>query len=145
MCQHIGDETKCGVFCRRHLQIIFLVWHLLYLNSNITEICSHLPIKPGLVQTMAWCQTADKPNISTNDGIVNWRMYASHCLDLNSARQLPRICYKLLTVSELSTSTELLFHQWTAIQIIHSGFLSRYNVFFTLLPITWLFPKTFYH
>ena len=36
----IEAETRCQPFCRRHLQIHFLEWKLLYLDLNFTEVCS---------------------------------------------------------------------------------------------------------
>ena len=38
--QHIEAMTKWQPFCRWHFLIHFLLWKLLYFDSNFTEICS---------------------------------------------------------------------------------------------------------
>ena len=39
--QQILIRTKWPPFCKSHFQIQFLQWSLLYLHSNITEVCSY--------------------------------------------------------------------------------------------------------
>ena len=68
--------TKRLMFCRKHIQIHFLVWRILYFYSNFTEVWSKWQLVSvgsgnGLVlnghHTITW----------TNDDPVHWCKYAS--------------------------------------------------------------------
>ena len=81
-------EKKNTVY-RRHIQIHFRVWNMLYFASDFTEICSqrsnqHQP-DPGLnndgteqTRTYAW----------TNDGIVYLYFHIRHSISMNSFNPL---------------------------------------------------------
>ena len=50
-------------FHRRHLQIHFREWKILYFDSNFTEICSYglIDNTSALVQLMVWRRTGARP------------------------------------------------------------------------------------
>ena len=93
-------------FCRRHFQIHFLEWKLLYLDSNFTEVCSQGSIwqyaSVGSDNGFApiWRQAI----IWTNDGQVYWRIYASLGLgELNIVtflRESVGFCYRYISVTK---------------------------------------------
>ena len=56
--------AKWLLFRRRHFQMHFYEWKLLYFDLNFTEVLPEGPIdnKPALVQVMAWHRTGSKPS-----------------------------------------------------------------------------------
>ena len=75
---HIEVETKWQPFHRRHFEVCFLEWKLSNLKQNFTEICFSLynwryvgigsdnGLMPNRWQAIIW----------TNDGLVQWGIYA---------------------------------------------------------------------
>ena len=55
---HIADEAKLLLFYRRHFELHFLEWILIWFDSNFTAV--QLTIKAALVQIMVCCRTVGK-------------------------------------------------------------------------------------
>ena len=60
------DCTKWATFCKRYFQMQFLVWKLLYFDTNFAEVCSRGFIWNtfALVQDMVWHKTITRTNVN---------------------------------------------------------------------------------